>query len=232
MPKKVKQKKHKFVLLDEPEENLYLTFATYFVMTLLACLLVFVYLVGMCHVNGSSMNPAYSTGDHLLMQKRPSKVSFGDVVTFAVDKYDDPFIKRVIGVGGDEIVFVERDKMFVDVWRKASGEQTWERLKEDGTVGYAINGAMEKAKCGNFSANVSPDTSESNLEKYKIRVDEGCVIVLGDNRNDSTDSRKIGQVPCEKISGKVFFKLTKGSLLEKLLLLIYNENNENCRNGV
>ena len=43
----------------------------------------------------------------------------------------------------------------------------------------------------------------------EITVDEGCVFVMGDNRNHSTDSRYslIGQVDERCIMGKVYFTL-------------------------
>ena len=44
-----------------------------------------------------------------------------------------------------------------------------------------------------------------------VTVSEGCVWVLGDNRNNSRDSRDIGEIPNEQIIGKVVIKLTKGN---------------------
>ena len=41
---------------------------------------------------------------------------------------------------------------------------------------------------------------------YWIRVPEGCVYVLGDNREKSLDSRRFGCIPVEKIEGKVLFR--------------------------
>lgn len=57
---------------------------------------------------------------------------------------------------------------------------------------------------------------ESHEPLYKftlmpVTVSEGCVWVLGDNRNNSRDSRDIGEIPNEQIIGKVVIKLTKGN---------------------
>ena len=52
-------------------------------------------------------------------------------------------------------------------------------------------------------------------------MDEGYLFVLGDNRNDSQDSRSFGMVDVKYVRGKMFYKLTKNSILERLLLLIY-----------
>ena len=58
---------------------------------------------------------------------------------------------------------------------------------------------------------------ESHEPLYKftimpVTVSEGCVWVLGDNRNNSRDSRDIGEIPNDQIIGKVVIKLTKGSV--------------------
>ena len=56
----------------------------------------------------------------------------------------------------------------------------------------------------------------TNLQEgvqFPITVDEGCVFVLGDNRNDSKDSRdpEIGQVDQREVLGKVLFLFLPGT---------------------
>ena len=45
--------------------------------------------------------------------------------------------------------------------------------------------------------------------EYPAVVPEGCIFVMGDNRNHSSDSRlaEIGALPYENIIGKVFFRI-------------------------
>lgn len=47
-------------------------------------------------------------------------------------------------------------------------------------------------------------TSQSNYNN--IIVPDGCVFVMGDNRNESMDSRSFGCIPIEKIEGIVWFR--------------------------
>ena len=230
----IKPLKNRFLRSEKPE-NLYVTFALYFVMIFMGCLLIFVYLVGMCRVQKSSMNPTLYDGDHLLMLKNPSSFVVGDIITFRaeVDGEEETLIKRVIGVGGDKIVFVERsagETDIVDIYRKKAGDTKFELMREDYLDG---DDPMLKSKVlkpdnknpGKFAGNVVAwNATEEEREKSALLVDEGRLLVLGDNRNDSIDSRYFGLISADAVSGKMFYRLTKGSILERLLLLIYNKD--------
>lgn len=220
-------------LRGEEQENLYVTFALYFIIVLLSFMLVFVYLVGMCRVIGTSMTPSLQDGEYVLMLKNPSSFKLGDVVTFngeiveSGEKVEKSLIKRVIGMGGDELVFSERSDGYVDLYRKANGEDTFELVDNSKfTDGEAEIEDMERrtVSSGKYAGNIAPSLSAENIEKYKFTVDEGYLFVLGDNRNDSQDSRSFGLVDEKYVRGKMFYRLTKDSILERLLLLIYRDD--------
>ncbi len=90
-----------------------------------------------------------------------------------------PYIKRVIGVAGD-IVDIDFTTHTVTV----NGEV----LKED----YILE-----------------PTARSGDMIFPLQVQENCVFVLGDNRNNSSDSRftSVGQVKEEDIMGKATLRL-------------------------
>ena len=53
------------------------------------------------------------------------------------------------------------------------------------------------------------DREVSDVTDKSSEISEGCVFVLGDNRQNSTDSRResVGFVPISKIRGKVLIRL-------------------------
>ena len=138
-------------------------------------------------VSGPSMYDTFYDGDYLLVLGnlfyRDPKA--GDIVIVSKDSFDNgkPIVKRVIATEGQ--------KVDIDFTR--------------GVV-YVYDVAL-----------VEPYThTMTNLQEgvqFPITVDEGCVFVLGDNRNDSKDSRdpEIGQVDQREVLGKVLFLFLPGT---------------------
>lgn len=89
-----------------------------------------------------------------------------------------PIVKRVIALGGDE-VRITNDKIYVN----------GEPVRDDFVLIDNCNGIFEGY------------TSES------FTVPEGQIYVLGDHRDNSTDSRIFGSVPADAVLGKVLFRL-------------------------
>lgn len=63
----------------------------------------FNYLFQIDIVKGESMLPSLENGSICFTEKHFGDLQYGDIVVVGVDGYNNPFIKRVIGVAGDEI---------------------------------------------------------------------------------------------------------------------------------
>lgn len=124
-------------------------------------------------VEGFSMRPSLDNGEYVLVNKmayRSSLPDYGDIIIFhfPIDPAQD-FIKRVIGLPGDEIS-VRDGKVIVN--------------------GYSLT---------------EPYIAASPNYVGHWTVPEGDLFVLGDNRNNSSDSHSWGPVPMDKVVGKAIF---------------------------
>jgi len=145
---------------------------------LIVCVLMFVFLFRVIDVKGSSMVPTLYNQDKMLVSGLFYKPKAGDIVVFKKDEYDPnkALVKRVIATENQKIN-IDFDKGIVYVDEVP--------LEED----YINDITLTKLDF------IGPKT-----------VPEGCVFVMGDNRNMSTDSRKdeIGMVDSRLIIGKVY----------------------------
>lgn len=138
-------------------------------------------------VDGSSMQPNFHTGERIIVNKilydfRDPK--HGEVIVFHVPTEGRDFIKRVIGVPGDTVK-VEGDTVTVN------GQVVNET--------YIQEALDEKHKNNEFYNTEANFPNEFVTESV---VPEGHVFVLGDNRSNSTDSRRIGYVSYDEIVGR------------------------------
>lgn len=144
---------------------------------LVVCVLVFVFAVRMVNVDGDSMYPTLENGDRVLISNLFYTPQQGDIVVLRKDTFMyEPIVKRVIAVEGQTIEF-DFDKGTVTV---------------DGVLldePYINEPTYRQITC--------PTT---------VTVPEGCVFVMGDNRNASIDSRKseIGMLDNRLILGKAY----------------------------
>lgn len=149
------------------------------VIALIICVIIFAFFIRIIDVVGTSMNPTLNNNDKMLVSGLFYKPSVGDVVVFKKNEYDPDkaLVKRVIAVEGQEIN-MDFDKGIVYI----NGQP----IVED----YILEPTMNKLDF------IGPKT-----------VPEGCVFVMGDNRNASVDSRKkeIGMVDTRLILGKAYF---------------------------
>ena len=127
-------------------------------------------------VIGSSMHPTLGDGDRVFLNRLVYQLETprrGDVVALEIPQFEDMSVKRIVALPGETIQII------------------------DNTV--LVNGRAldEPYLAGRMS------TRPGALTTNVYRVDPFCYFVLGDNREDSLDSRSFGAIPAEWIRGRV-----------------------------
>lgn len=170
-----------------------------FVLAAVFVILLLTLFFRLCKVDGPSMNKTLYDGENLVVSNLFYTPKQGDIIVFhqtngvrnaasTLDRFNEPIVKRVIATGGQ---YVKIDYAAKRVY--VSDDETFEEsdlLDES----YAY-----------FSGNVWRQTS--TVTEY--HVPEGFLFVMGDNRNNSADSRytEIGFVDERRVLGRVLFKL-------------------------
>ena len=141
---------------------------------------VFTFFVRLIGVDGSSMYPTLEDHSIMLVSNLNYDPARGDIVVLRKEGFygDQPIVKRIIATGGDT---VDIDPASGDVI--VNGE-----VLDESYIAEKIN-TLENM--GDIA--------------YPQTVPEGCVFVMGDNRNASTDSRwaALGMVDERYILGHV-----------------------------
>ena len=146
---------------------------------LIICVLLFVFFIRVIDVVGGSMNNTLFNKDKMLVSGLFYKPKVGDVVVFKKDEYDPnkALVKRVIAVEGQEI-----------------------NMDFANGIVYIDGVAIKEDYITEFTYNKLDFIGPK-------KVPEGCVFVMGDNRNMSIDSRKseIGMLDNRLILGRAYF---------------------------
>ena len=157
----------------------------YILAVMLLCWLILTFVGQRTEVSGNSMNDTLTDGDSLWINKftylfdEPERY---DIVVFpAKDDDDKYYIKRIIGLPGETVWIGEDGLVYID------GEPL-----EGDTYGKELI-----------------DETRRGIAATEITVPENCYFVLGDNRNNSRDSRVIGCISDGDIIGKAVFRFSK-----------------------
>ncbi|MBE9504810.1 MAG: signal peptidase I [Proteobacteria bacterium] len=170
-------------------------YAEAIVIAIILALFIRSFIVQAFKIPSGSMEETLLIGDHLLVNKFIYGISLpfidkklvdfaspkrGDIIVFRYpEDKDKDFIKRVIGVGGDKVE-VKNKKVFIN--DEPLGDEP-----------YAVFKAGESLFGFTKGRNFGPKT-----------VPENHVFVMGDNRDNSHDSRFWGTVHTDEIRGKAF----------------------------
>jgi signal peptidase I len=176
------------------------------VIAVLIALFIRAFIVQAFKIPSSSMEPTLLVGDHLLVNKfiYGVRIPYTDIKFF---QYKKP--KR-----GDIIVFIfpkDRSKDFIKRAIGTGGEKVAIIHNK-----IYINDKMIDDRWGHFTM------PRSSIEDYgPVKVPEGSLFVMGDNRDNSQDSRFWGFVNINEVKGKAFIVyFSWDSNAQKLLNMI------------
>ena len=162
-------------------------------------------------IPSASMEPTLLTGDYILVNKyayglrlpvvgtkivETGEPERGDVMVFFPPNDKRYFIKRVVGMPGDTIRYqnkvltINGERVPLELLSRTSEFDTSKHLLEErlGDTEHLVH--------------INKGGSPASLGDFELTVDAGHYFMMGDNRDNSSDSRVWGQVPEDRIVGK------------------------------
>ncbi len=163
----------------DPKGNIY-DWLESLVTAIVACILIFLFLFRVVNVEGSSMVPTLRESDKIVISRLAGSFKYGDIVVLTKTSFDDDsIVKRVIATEG----------------------QTIDIDFEEGIV--TVDGKVLQEPY------IADKTKRQMDFNGPVTVPEGCIFCMGDNRNQSTDSRRstIGMIDTRCVLGRVVLRL-------------------------
>ncbi|MBU3848115.1 MAG: signal peptidase I [Candidatus Acinetobacter avistercoris] len=226
-------------------ENFIITWAYDFWPVLAVVLVLRSFFFEPYNIPSDSMVPTLETGDYILVNKYQYGVRLpitntkvlnineperGDVAVFRYPPQPTiSYIKRVIGLPGDQIVYAngkltvngqdvpfeatefQREKDVLDTPKSIYHyEQLGEHkhlvrnLEGQNTLISQFNYAQSKKDLP-FVATANDRFVKTNGESWEVTVTDGHYFMMGDNRDQSADSRFWGLVPEENLTGQAIY---------------------------
>ncbi len=186
----------------KPEEKTSLLYDIYallhdLVYILAAITLIFVFCVRLVGVNGESMLPTLYHQDYLALQSNliMGKLEYGDVIVARELTFQEgePIVKRVIATEGQTVLI---------------------RMEEDGFAHVYVDGVVleEPYILEPMYPYYFEQDEDGDPTQFSATVSPGHIFVMGDNRNNSSDSRvhSIGEIKLDQVLGKVLMIVFPG----------------------
>lgn len=188
---------------------------------ILLALFIRTFIIEAFKIPSGSMKPTLLIGDHLLVNKfnygiklpfldkyiiRFKKPERGDVVVFKYPKEESvDYIKRVIGVEGD-IIEIRNNQLYVN--NKKIENQPIEKKVKKQLIDIYNDNEMSDADAYQEvigkKQHIILDQPNKNKNEFfgPVTVPKNSIFAMGDNRDNSQDSRYWGYVKLEKVKGK------------------------------
>lgn len=157
-----------------------------FVFAVFIIILIFIFLFRIVTVDGSSMYSTLEDKDRVIISHLNYTPKNDDIVVVNSSVLNKTLIKRCIGIQGDTVkIDYNTNTVYVN-GKAVSNEHIDSTMIDKGMFdpAYKIDDKI-----------------------YEYKVPENSIFVMGDNRNNSTDSRSIGFISNDDVMGHVIFRL-------------------------
>lgn len=203
----------------DEDEPLVVEYARSFFPIILLVLVIRSFIAEPFRIPSSSMVPTLHVGDFILVNKFSYGIRLpvlhskifdtgeperGDVMVFRYpkkpedkDKPDVDYIKRVVGLPGDKVGYFNKT-IFIN--GQPIGQENIDASEE---LRYPSHTELLFEHLGEQGHMILLDKDKRSLEGEMV-VPDGHYFVMGDNRDNSNDSRYWGTVPEENLVGKAF----------------------------
>ncbi len=202
---------------NEDDEPFWAEYARSFFPVVVVVLILRSFLVEPFRIPSGSMMPTLLIGDFILVNKFTygiripvinqkiipiSSPERGDIVVFRYPKQPEvDYIKRVIGLPGDKVEYKNKQVYINNQAISQASIGTYKGVGQGDTMTGAKH-IMEDLITVKHEILTSPN--KRTIETSYV-VPTGHYFVMGDNRDNSNDSRYWGTVPDENLVGKAFF---------------------------
>lgn len=206
------------------------------IFSIAVAVLIFGMLNSKSTISGYSMHPNYGEGDKIILKRNPLELKRGEEIIFYTDskklypeyKEDDNcedvisfknkcykkretlYFKRIMAVEGDTVEIIN-NTFLVNGIEELLTPIEFNEMKDRsiGVKNEALSKKYEYFKNEDYGFYISKikEYQTENLNMPKIIVKKGFIYVIGDNRDLSVDSRKLGQIEISEIFAKTLSKI-------------------------
>ena len=172
-----------------------------FVWSVFVVMLLFTFVTRLCNVDGRSMEDTLHDGERLIVQSAFYTPKQDDIIVFHLTKpevnMEKTLVKRVIAVAGQEIILNTK-----------TGELTVDGVVYDDAHKVLKDPSTDRT-LDVYNPGLFYEGYNASTGIFRATVPEGCLFVMGDNRNNSKDSRNpaVGFVDERCVLGKVVCRL-------------------------